>query len=202
MAQPADGRLFTSTHDCGRLWLWFHGCQAGRLWKNAAVKPLRSRLPQCKSRQLYAPGFRRNVRLARHQAPHRRVMDTSEPLPLPALRYGLRAVALTDPRQDSSSTPKTPKKKRARNHSGDGFSGSRNPMRCDAHSSSSPPLLGRSLCRKESWHRRKSVMKIQVQVRRRGEPGEVGHQMSRFTHPFWRAFIFKISEYRKCNSVV
>ena len=26
----------------------------------------------------------------------------------------------------------------------------------------------------------------------RGETGEVGHQMSRFTHPFWQAVIIKI----------
>ena len=36
----------------------------------------------------------------------------------------------------------------------------------------------------------------------REEPGEVGHQKSRFTHPFWRALIIKISGSRKYCFVV
>ena len=38
MPRPADGWLFTFTHGCGRLWLWFNGCGAGWLWKSPAVK--------------------------------------------------------------------------------------------------------------------------------------------------------------------
>ena len=38
MSRPADGWLFTFTHGCGRLWLWFNGCGAGWLWKSPAVK--------------------------------------------------------------------------------------------------------------------------------------------------------------------
>ena len=38
MPRPADGWLFTFTHGCGRLWLWFNGCGVGWLWKSQTVK--------------------------------------------------------------------------------------------------------------------------------------------------------------------
>ena len=34
----ANGRLVSATHGCGRLWLWYHGCGAGRPAKSTAVQ--------------------------------------------------------------------------------------------------------------------------------------------------------------------